>query len=58
VRAQVVQPAAISHGYDRWNGDTDYNSNGCLKLKPADTKDLFARLDPANRLKNLTRRVS
>ncbi|MFE6778628.1 L,D-transpeptidase [Streptomyces sp. NPDC057702] len=25
----------------RWDGDSDYKSNGCVKLRPADIKDLF-----------------
>ncbi|WP_028964841.1 L,D-transpeptidase family protein [Streptomyces thermolilacinus] len=29
----------------RWNGPGDYRSNGCVKLKPADIRDLFSRLD-------------
>ncbi|MEV4191258.1 peptidoglycan-binding domain-containing protein [Streptomyces toxytricini] len=42
----------------RWNGDMDYKSNGCIKLTPADIKDLFARLDQAHWPTNLTLRVS
>ncbi|CAL9617481.1 hypothetical protein GCM10010250_69850 [Streptomyces althioticus] len=29
----------------RWDGPGDYRSNGCVKLAPADIKDLFKRLD-------------
>ncbi|WP_308402602.1 L,D-transpeptidase [Streptomyces sp. AC550_RSS872] len=25
----------------RWNGASDYKSNGCIKLRPADIKELF-----------------
>ncbi|MGV9843828.1 hypothetical protein ACWDUB_17225 [Streptomyces fungicidicus] len=28
---------------ERWDGTGDYYSNGCVKLKPADSKDLFAK---------------
>ncbi|MET4659649.1 MULTISPECIES: L,D-transpeptidase family protein [Streptomyces] len=28
---------------ERWDGTGDYYSNGCVKLKPADIKDLFAK---------------
>ncbi|MFC8368200.1 L,D-transpeptidase family protein [Streptomyces sp. NPDC057238] len=28
---------------ERWDGTRDYYSNGCIKLKPADIKDLFAK---------------
>jgi lipoprotein-anchoring transpeptidase ErfK/SrfK len=29
----------------RWDGVGDYKSNGCVKLRPEDIKDLFTRLD-------------
>ncbi|NYV76856.1 L,D-transpeptidase, partial [Streptomyces sp. UH6] len=29
----------------RWDGEADYLSDGCVKLRPEDIKDLFARLD-------------
>jgi hypothetical protein len=29
----------------RWDGEADYLSDGCVKLRPADIKDLFTRLD-------------
>jgi lipoprotein-anchoring transpeptidase ErfK/SrfK len=29
----------------RWDGPGDYRSNGCVKLAPADIKDLFRRLN-------------
>ncbi|MEU9581582.1 L,D-transpeptidase [Streptomyces chilikensis] len=29
----------------RWDGEADYLSDGCVKLRPDDIKDLFARLD-------------
>jgi lipoprotein-anchoring transpeptidase ErfK/SrfK len=29
----------------RWDGEADYRSDGCVKLRPDDIKDLFARLD-------------
>ncbi|MFB7075725.1 L,D-transpeptidase family protein, partial [Streptomyces sp. NPDC056290] len=28
---------------ERWDGTRDYYSNGCIKLKPADIKNLFAK---------------
>jgi hypothetical protein len=28
---------------ERWDGPSDYYSNGCIKLKPADIMDLFAK---------------
>ncbi|MFJ6564760.1 peptidoglycan-binding protein [Streptomyces sp. NPDC091412] len=43
--------------YWRWDGDFDYQSNGCIKLKPNDIKDLFQRLNQAHWPKNLTLRV-
>ncbi|MFB7256093.1 L,D-transpeptidase [Streptomyces nojiriensis] len=42
----------------RWDGDSDYKSLGCIKLKPADIKDLFSRLNQAHWPKNLTLQVS
>ncbi|MFD9302902.1 L,D-transpeptidase [Streptomyces sp. NPDC060048] len=42
----------------RWDGDRDYKSWGCIKLKPADIKDLFSRLNQARWPKNLTLQVS
>ncbi|MGW4022070.1 L,D-transpeptidase family protein [Streptomyces sp. NPDC005009] len=30
---------------ERWDGTRDYYSNGCIKLKPADIKDLFAKAE-------------
>ncbi|MER5567270.1 L,D-transpeptidase [Streptomyces goshikiensis] len=42
----------------RWDGDTDYKSLGCIKLTPADIKDLFSRLNQAHWPKNLTLQVS
>nr|WSX47784.1 L,D-transpeptidase [Streptomyces sp. NBC_00974] len=42
----------------RWDGDGDYKSLGCIKLKPADIKDLFSRLNQAHWPKNLTLQVS
>ncbi len=29
----------------RWDGEADYLSDGCVKLRPDDIKDLFRRLD-------------
>ncbi|MGW0606407.1 hypothetical protein [Streptomyces sp. NPDC002640] len=29
----------------RWDGDSDYRSDGSVKLRPDDIKDLFTRLD-------------
>ncbi|MEU7046857.1 L,D-transpeptidase family protein [Streptomyces eurythermus] len=29
----------------RWDGDTDYKSNGCVKLRPADIKKMFRLLN-------------
>ncbi|MFJ6903368.1 L,D-transpeptidase family protein [Streptomyces griseoluteus] len=42
-------------GESRWGS---YKSNGCIKLTPADIKNLFARLNHAHWPKNLTLRVS
>ncbi|MBT2451473.1 L,D-transpeptidase [Streptomyces sp. ISL-43] len=42
----------------RWDGDRDYKSLGCIKLRPADIKDLFSRLNQAHWPKNLTLRVN
>ncbi|MGW2650634.1 hypothetical protein ACWC2T_38555 [Streptomyces sp. NPDC001393] len=42
----------------RWDGDSDYKSFGCLKLTPANIKDLFARLNKAGWPKNLVLKVS
>ncbi|MFD7868131.1 peptidoglycan-binding protein [Streptomyces sp. NPDC059783] len=42
---------------DRWEGANDYKSLGCIKLAPADIKDLFKRLDQARWPKNLALRV-
>ncbi|MFE5300668.1 L,D-transpeptidase family protein [Streptomyces sp. NPDC056632] len=39
---------------DRWEGAGDYKSLGCIKLTPADIKDLFKRLDQARWPSNLT----
>lgn len=38
-----------------WNGDGDYKSNGCIKLKPADIKaaaSLYKRYYPENRTRS------
>lgn len=43
---------------DRWGDANDYKSLGCIKLAPADIKDLFKRLDQARWPKNLTLYVS
>lgn len=40
----------------RWDGDSDYRSYGCVKLRPDHIKDLFSRLK--NHWPNLTLRVS
>ncbi|GAA1344130.1 hypothetical protein GCM10009647_088370 [Streptomyces sanglieri] len=42
----------------RWHADFDYKSNGCIKLKPTDLKDLFSLLAQAGWPKNLTLQVS
>ncbi|MFF8649187.1 peptidoglycan-binding protein [Streptomyces griseoluteus] len=42
-------------GESRWGS---YKSNGCIKLTPADIKNLFARLNQAHWPRNLTLRVS
>lgn len=42
----------------RWEGDADYTSSGCIKLRPDHIKDLFRRLDRAGWPKNLTLQVS
>ncbi|MFD6226033.1 L,D-transpeptidase [Streptomyces sp. NPDC060232] len=39
----------------RWDGDSDYKSYGCIKLRPDHIKDLFSRLK--NDWPNLTLRV-
>ncbi|MFD5589638.1 peptidoglycan-binding protein [Streptomyces sp. NPDC127063] len=39
---------------DRWENANDYKSLGCIKLTPADIKDLFKRLDQARWPRNLT----
>ncbi|MEU3964604.1 L,D-transpeptidase [Streptomyces buecherae] len=30
----------------RWDGNSDFKSNGCIKLRPADIKDLFRYAKP------------
>ncbi|MER7488923.1 hypothetical protein ABTY20_24045 [Streptomyces sp. NPDC126497] len=40
-------------GSERWGGTGDYCSNGCVKLKPADIKDLFAKAGRYGRPKTL-----
>ncbi|WP_078613261.1 L,D-transpeptidase family protein [Streptomyces katrae] len=42
----------------RWDGDGDYKSLGCIKLTPADIKDLFSRLAAAHWPKDLTLQVN
>ncbi|MEV8047992.1 L,D-transpeptidase family protein [Streptomyces griseoluteus] len=42
-------------GESRWGS---YKSNGCIKLTPADIRNLFARLNQAHWPRNLTLRVS
>ncbi|AZQ74854.1 murein L,D-transpeptidase [Streptomyces luteoverticillatus] len=32
-------------GYQRWDGPADYTSHGCVKLRPADIKELYRILD-------------
>ncbi|MEV5084017.1 peptidoglycan-binding protein [Streptomyces sp. NPDC056159] len=44
------------NGESRWRGS--YKSYGCIKLAPADIKNLFARLSQAHWPKNLTLQVS
>lgn len=38
---------------ERWDGTRDYYSNGCIKLKPSDIKDLFAKAKRYGRPKTL-----
>ncbi|MFD7630328.1 L,D-transpeptidase family protein [Streptomyces sp. NPDC059851] len=42
----------------KWDGDGDYKSLGCIKLRPEHIKDLFSRLEKAHWPKDLTLRVS
>ncbi|MEV5932989.1 murein L,D-transpeptidase [Streptomyces sp. NPDC052079] len=42
----------------RWEGDADYRSSGCIKLRPDDIKGLFRQLDRVGWPKNLTLQVS
>ncbi|GAA3380933.1 hypothetical protein GCM10020367_70640 [Streptomyces sannanensis] len=44
------------NGASRWHGS--YKSKGCIKLAPADIKNLFAHLNQAHWPKNLTLQVS
>ncbi|MEU6005051.1 L,D-transpeptidase [Streptomyces sp. NPDC047453] len=44
------------NGASRWHGN--YKSYGCIKLAPADIKNLFAHLNKAHWPKNLTLQVS
>ncbi|MCX5112256.1 peptidoglycan-binding protein [Streptomyces sp. NBC_00378] len=55
---QAVDVPLKEDDFWRWDADFDYKSNGCIKLKPADLKDLFSRLDQAGWPKNLTLQVS
>ncbi|MET7719020.1 L,D-transpeptidase [Streptomyces sp. NPDC005407] len=38
----------------RWDGASDYKSSGCIKLKPADIKNLFSTADSRGWPKKLT----
>ncbi|MEU4506209.1 peptidoglycan-binding protein [Streptomyces sp. NPDC024089] len=55
---QAVDVPLKEDDFWRWDADFDYKSNGCIKLKPADLKDLFTRLDQAGWPKNLALQVS
>ncbi|WP_177328369.1 L,D-transpeptidase family protein, partial [Streptomyces atratus] len=54
---QAVDVPLKEDDFWRWDADFDYKSNGCIKLKPTDLKDLFSRLDQAGWPKNLTLQV-
>ncbi|MGW2183449.1 L,D-transpeptidase family protein [Streptomyces sp. NPDC001732] len=54
---QAVDVPLMSDDYYRWDGDIDYKSWGCIKIKPTDIKDLFNRLDRAGWPTNLTLQV-
>jgi peptidoglycan hydrolase-like protein with peptidoglycan-binding domain len=54
------QGAKLPNGKDnpqRWDDDRDYKSLGCIKLRPADIKSLFAQLSNDGWRKDLTLRV-
>ncbi|GGV97620.1 hypothetical protein GCM10015535_69390 [Streptomyces gelaticus] len=55
---QAVDVPLKEDDFWRWDADFDYKSNGCIKLKPTDLKDLFSHLDRAGWPKNLTLQVS
>ncbi|MCX5115389.1 peptidoglycan-binding protein [Streptomyces sp. NBC_00378] len=55
---QAIDVPLMDDDYYRWDGDIDYQSWGCIKITPADIKDLFTRLDRAGWPKNLTLQVS
>ncbi|MER5631536.1 L,D-transpeptidase family protein [Streptomyces nitrosporeus] len=54
---QAINVPLTSDDYYRWDGDIDYKSWGCIKIKPTDIKDLFSRLNRAGWPPNLALQV-